>query len=315
MTVDVERAESRLRNVRKVRPILAALRTISLSSWQMARNRQAAPIRYASALSDLLPAVLSRLAELGDGTVGRWRRARLGDQRSAGDPERRQRIVVMVVGSERGLCGRYNKVLQASLASALREDYDGLEIELMSMGTRMIRDLRAAGYALTWTRGLSVTEVPSSALARESVTEWLRRYERRDLDAVDVLYNAGLGAGTYSPKLARLIPAALPAAREGVTVADAGDPHGGQAIIDTDVVSLYARIVEQMTANSYYQMLLEAASTEHAARFQLMESATQNADDLSEELMLAVQSARRQAITRQMQELAVGAGLLDTRAS
>ena len=51
--------------------------------------------------------------------------------------------------------------------------------------------------------------------------------------------------------------------------------------------------------------------TEHSARYQLMESATQNADDLIDELMLTVKSARRQAITREMQELAVSAGLLE----
>ena len=56
--------------------------------------------------------------------------------------------------------------------------------------------------------------------------------------------------------------------------------------------------------------MIEAALTEHATRYQLMESATQNADDLIEALMLIVQSARRQAITREMQELAVSAGLL-----
>ena len=54
---------------------------------------------------------------------------------------------------------------------------------------------------------------------------------------------------------------------------------------------------------SFYNVLLSAAASEHSARFHLMESATQNSERLVEELTLELQSARRQAITREMQEL------------
>jgi F-type H+-transporting ATPase subunit gamma len=160
-----------------------------------------------------------------------------------------------------------------------------------------------------------VTALPSFSLARESAAVWLRRFELHDLDAVDILHNADLGAGIYHPNLARIIPVVLPTSGDHGSANETPDSQGNQVILETDVPSLCARIVAQAAANTYYQILLDAASTEHAARFQLMESATQNADDLSEELTLAVQAARRQAITRQMQELAVGAGLLNERSA
>ena len=59
-----------------------------------------------------------------------------------------------------------------------------------------------------------------------------------------------------------------------------------------------------------YRILLSSAAAEHSARYQLMEGATRNSGRLIAELTLALQSARQQAITAEMQELAAGAGLL-----
>jgi len=308
--LDVERAESRLRNIENVKPILAALRTISMSSWQMARNRRTSPQRYAQHLAKLLPPVLLRY----EADVHSEARRRASSEAGRGEEPGAERVVVMVVGSERGLCGGYNKALLDYLQAALHERYAGVAVEIMGLGSRVVRELRGAGHALSWTGALSMTTVPSYASALASVTEWLRRYADYAIDVVDTIYNTDRGAGTYEPTVTRLIPTELPVG-PGASAVD--DLPGGDAeqwrnvIVETDAASLYGRIIEQWTANTYYRVLLDAASTEHAARYQLMESATQNADALSEELVLAIQSARRQAITREMQELAVGAGLLD----
>jgi F-type H+-transporting ATPase subunit gamma len=316
VTLDTERAESRLRNIRKVKPILAALRTISLGSWQMARNRRSAPQQYADYLAQLLPVVFSRLPRRHLYLHARWGAGSdRGQDSTAG---RAAHVALVVIGSERGLCGRYNRVLVDRLSEALRDEYAGVRVDVLATGTRMIRDLRVAGHELAFAQGRSLTTMPAYGAASASVCEWLRGYERHELDAVHVLYNMDRGAGTYGPTIARLIPAALPGTSGARAVGHAAESGVSGAlsrsvIVETAPMDLYARIVEQWTATEYYRILLEATSTEHSARFQLMELATQNADDISEELVLVVQSARRQSITREMQELAVGAGLLQSR--
>ena len=82
--------------------------------------------------------------------------------------------------------------------------------------------------------------------------------------------------------------------------------------IDTDPIKLYARLMRLWTTTEVYRILLDSAAAEHSARYQLMEGATQNANRLIDELTLALQSARQQAITAEMQELAAGAGLVGT---
>jgi F-type H+-transporting ATPase subunit gamma len=84
-------------------------------------------------------------------------------------------------------------------------------------------------------------------------------------------------------------------------------------IIETDPLSLYTHVIEQWTATRLYELLLESATAEHSTRYELMGAATQNADRLIDELTLAIQTTRQQAITQEMQELAAGAGMIGTR--
>ncbi len=79
-------------------------------------------------------------------------------------------------------------------------------MEIMGLGSRVVRELRGAGHALSWTGALSMTTVPGYASALASVTEWLRRYEDYAIDVVDTIYNTDRGAGTYEPTVTRLIP-------------------------------------------------------------------------------------------------------------
>jgi F-type H+-transporting ATPase subunit gamma len=303
MGYQLEKAQNRLTNIGKVKPILSALRTISLGSWQMARNRRTGLVRYSERLLELLPIVLPRLTE--KARAPRFRKAESAPE------EKVARISTLIIGSERGLVGRYNKTLIERLRTYRTEQGAGVEIRLMVLGSRMTRELLLAGLSPDWHQELSITALPSFRLAYDLVSEWLRLYESHELDAVDVLYNADAGAGSYEPTVTRLIPPELPGYAASAAESSEAMAAAADVIVEGDPVQLYIRIVEQWTAIAAYRLLLESAATEHSARFQLMESATQNADDLIDDLMLTVQSARRQAITREMQELAVGSGLLD----
>jgi len=213
------------------------------------------------------------------------------------------RVIVLVIGSERGLCGRFNTAIVERTEQYLAEqETAGAQVELVVMGTRAARILRRREAAPAT---LPITGLPPYRLAFDLTRRWLARYEEDELDAVDLVYNAYRGTGHYEPTAIRLIPPTLPAPEAAALP--------WPPIIETDPVSLYARVVEQWTAVRLYELLLESAAAEHSARFQLMEAATQNAERLIDELTMAVQTARQQAITQEMQELAAGAGLIGPR--
>jgi len=298
---DLERIQTRLNNIQGIEPILGALRTISLGSWQTALNRRSRVEAFGQRLLMLLPLLAPHLPH---GASDRLRQ-------HAGGPfsaENRSTLVV-VVGSERGLCGRFNTTVVEAFEDYLTElvPAGSEEPELMALGSRVIRALTKRGHMPTSTGRLSLTKLPPFELAHELTQTWLTRYERYELDIVDLVYNAYHGVGTYKPAVARLFPPEIPPATEAPGIDGWPAP-----IIQTDPVTLYTRVVQEWAAVTLYGYLLDAATAEHSARYTLMEGATQNTSRLIDELTLALQSARQQAITTEMQELAAGAGLLGT---
>jgi F-type H+-transporting ATPase subunit gamma len=316
MAIDIIKAESRLENIKAVTPVLAALRTISLGSWQMARSRSQYLDRYTDALLRLIPYLLPHLS-----TRRRIIKRRLsighGDEASPHNSTGERPVVAVVIGSERGLCGQYNQVLIDRLEGYLRgKQKEGIEVSLTAIGSRLIRELRRRDYEMDVTQALSATRLPEYDRVREFVNRWMTDYESYAIDAVDLLYNARAQAGDYHSRAVRLVPPSLSAVGSEREERSEVEPYPStvidieDVIIETDPVELYAQIVRDWTTTTAYKMMLEAAGTEHGARYQLMESATQNAEALIDTLTRDIKSGRRRQITQEMQELAVAAGLL-----
>ena len=289
---NLERAETRLDNIRGVEPILSALRTISLGSWQTALKRREAVRRYEEGLASALLALLPHL--------------RVRKPATTGQTPPTARVVALVIGSERGLCGRFNTAIseraERYLVDAAARDS---QAELFILGARVERILTRRGHTIAWAGSLSATSLPPFSLASDLIRGWQPRYEKHELDVVDLVYNAYGGSGRYTPVVERLFPPSL-------TVPEQRTPPWPTSIIETDPLSLSAGVIEEWLAARLYDVLLSSAAAEQAARHELMEAATRNATRLIEDLTLIVQTARQQAITREMQELATGAGLVGT---
>ncbi len=294
MGQDLEKAESRLQNIQAVGPILGALRTISLGNWQMALNKRKSIMRYNDQLIDLVPNILPHM---------KTTRTSLYKKHLRRTQSKDSTILVLGMGTERGLCGRYNNVLAQYILSLLSQyEQAGTPVTLGIFGSRLLRSIEREGASPAWAEKMMVNKLPAYNLAISLVLKWLQQYEDGVLNTVVIAYNKQESAGRYQPGTAQLIPPELP----GKQSSKQWPPY----IVETDPVQLYTQVVIQWTAIQLYNLMLEAAITEHAARFQLMESATQNADRLIEELTISIQSVRRQQITRELQELAVGAGLI-----
>ncbi|MBN1642925.1 MAG: F0F1 ATP synthase subunit gamma [Anaerolineae bacterium] len=286
----IEGIKARLNNIRTVEPILGAMRTISLGSWQSALKRKERVLAYAQRVLQLLPSLLPHLAA--------GRRHPRAPSASAAP------VVLVVIGSERGLCGAFNSVLAQHVDRELvRLASEQVAVELYALGSRTVRALSRLGHEVAWSASLPMAALPSSAFADELTRALLGRYEAHEVDAVYVAHNVYRHSTLYQPAIVQLIPPPLPAQTEG------GAPWP-PPYIDTDPTALFVQLVVQWTTTEMYRLLLDSAAAEHSARYQLMEGATQNSARLIEELTLALQAARQQAITAEMQELAAGAGLI-----
>jgi F-type H+-transporting ATPase subunit gamma len=293
---ELELAQTRLDHIRTVEPILGALRTISLGSWQAALGQRQSLQQYREQLMAVLASILPHLAA--------------GRRLTTGRKQNVKRVIVLAVGSERGLVGRFNATVARRADSQLAElEAAGMQVELVALGTRLRRSLRLHKRSPDLFSTLPVTTLPSYNLALTLTHRCLLRYDMDELDAVHVVHNAYRGTGQTETMVARLIPPQLPEVKESDSPFGLWPPP----IIETDPLSLYVNAARQWIAVRLHEILLDSAAAEHSMRYQLMESASRNSERLISELTLVIQSARRKQITREMQDLAAGAGLIHAR--
>lgn len=285
---ELERITVRLENIQAVEPMLGALRTIALGSRLLALNKRYTVQQYQQALQLILALVSSHLYNY---SIQQETRQTI------------KNLALLVIGSERGLCGAFNDTVVA-YAEQILTDYTtaGTRVMLMTLGKQAQRALRRRGHLSVWTGQLSATALPSFQLASQLTSQWLRDYEEYKLDAVEVLYNAYRGVTRYEPTTVRMLPPTLPPL--------AIEKPEWPPIIETDPLMLCVRVVELWLSAMLYSIMLESAAAEHSARYQLLDGASQNAERLIEELKLFLQVARQEAITAEMQDLASGAGLI-----
>lgn len=285
---DQEGIETRLNNIRSVEPILEAMRTISLGSWQAALNRYHRLDRYSERLAGMLAALSPRLT------------ARRPSPKKASA----ETIETLVIGSERGLCGAFSSSL-VQFADPILDGYAaaGQMVHLAALGSRTRRGLERVGRSPNWFQPLPMTTLPSVELANELTADWLRRYEAYEIDAVYVFYNAYRDSRVYEPVVMRLIPPSL--SKVSLTMSSWPPPY-----VDANPLALYRRLAHLWTVAEAYRILLSSTAAEHSTRFQLMEGATQNTQRLTQELTVALQAVRQRAITAEMLDLVAGAGML-----
>ena len=289
----IEQTKARLDNLRSIEPILVALRTIALNSRQVALRRLENANPYYSQLVQVQRLALAHLQRVKSST----KRLRSG------------RCALLIVGSQRGLCGPFS----STVAGAAQQTYRKLqgpgvggeltEVQIMVLGERTRREVHRLGLPTTWERALPITSVPSLELASELAANGARRYDEGDIDAFYAVHNHYLGSGRYEPRTTALIPISPPDLLQEEFTWPA-------PILETDANSLYHRVTAQLVELAFYRILLESAAAEQSARFQLMEGASENSHRLIEELTLEYHSARQEAITEEMLELAVSAGLI-----
>ena len=271
MIEELERAQVRLDHIRTVEPILSAMRTISLGSWKAALKQSTSVRQYGERLTAILSLLVPHLpvrrhTRLGSRIAPRGLRAtsvasrlwlgfRKSDRADSPTPER---VVALIVGSERGLCGRFNAAVVERAEQYLAEqETNSVKVELLALGSRVRRLLWRRRWPLVWSGTLSVAALPPFHLAFDLTRQWLVRFEEGELDAVDLVYNAYRGTGRYEPTLTRLIPPQLPPDGQGAQDEPfdyAQDRPWPPPIIETDPLSLYARIVEQWAAVKLYEL-------------------------------------------------------------
>ena len=280
---DIQR---RIGSVKKTQQITRAMRMVAGAKLRRAQDTSTAAKPYAERMR-------ATLLEVG--------RA----QKDAEHPllearESVRRVEVIVVTSNRGLCGAYNtNALKAATALIEAQEAQGREVLITTAGKKaddFYRRRRPKQLGEAYPQDGWVQYAQASEIGRRVS----QRFIDGEIDETHLVYSEFISAMIQTPRSDRLLP----------FVAEEDGSESLAFEIEPNATALLATLVPKAVEVEIYRALLENQTGEHAARMAAMESATRNTEELVDSLTLQFNRARQAAITRELVEIVSGAEAL-----
>ena len=276
----------RIASVRNTQKITKAMKMVSAAKLRRAQAAVLAARPYAQKLTELLQGVASTVTDEAHPLL-----------RTVAEPARTRLVLIT---SDRGLCGAYNAALLRQAETFVR-GRAGQPVAMTIVGRKGFEYFRRRSAEIT-DRYVQIPG-PTVGLAREIATKVATEFAEGQVDRVEILFSAFRSALSQVPTLETLLPVAVEANRDG------GAPPL-EHLMEPDRPALLDRLLPQFVEVRIYRALLEAAASEHGARMTAMDSATSNAAKMIFSLTLAMNRARQAAITKELMEIVSGAEAL-----
>jgi F-type H+-transporting ATPase subunit gamma len=214
-------------------------------------------------------------------------------------------VGTIVVTADRGLAGAYNSNV---IRAAERDMRDHEQTRLFVAGKKGVSYFRFRGYDLTesW-QGMS--DQPRIDDARAVAKSAADAFTNGDVDEVRLAYTKFESAFTQRPVVLKLLPVPREDLDEDRDTSGPGGP-GPSYVFEPDPEDILGYLLPRYIEGAVYQGMLEAAASEHAARRRAMKAATDNADELIDNLTRVYNQARQAEITTEIMEVVGGAEAL-----
>ncbi len=203
-----------------------------------------------------------------------------------------ERLGVIVIGSDKGLCGSFNSNLfRLALRSVSQEIESGKNVKLILLGRKSKDFFKRLPYPIAESE-MHLEATPFKA--KELTKKWAAYFTSGHYDQVVVMHNHFINVMQCVPMATQLFP----------LVKEPGELEEPFAVLlEPDKPSLIAHMAVHAPEMAIYQILLESSVAEQGIRMTMMDQATQKADDLTRELTVHMNKARQASITNELIEM------------
>lgn len=299
-TRDIKR---RIKSVANTSKITRTMELIATAKSQTCMNRITQALPYFHALSEI-----SSQALRGGDVEGHP----LLEERDV------QRVAILVVVSNRGLCGGYNGNCMRKMRDRRQELLDeGKQVLIFPSGKKAMSWLRFQKMPYEGEGYTQFDDRPPFAEVEKVANFLTGMFLKREVDRVEVVYTHYYSAGRQAPVVETMLPISTTDEsqekkfKEEVTKAQqTGEPAAVDFIIEPDPKSILDALFPLQARLHLYRVYLEAATSEQIARRIAMKNATENASEVGRELKMAYNRARQSQITSEILEVLGGAEAL-----
>jgi F-type H+-transporting ATPase subunit gamma len=279
----------RIKAVQNTSKITKAMKMVAAAKFRKAQQRMFEMRPYAERMGSVLSGLSS-----GEGEVSTHPLLMLRP---------RKKVELLVVTSDRGLCGAFNtNILKATTNQMNEQKKEGLEVSVSSVG-RKARDYykrRNVQLSNTWT---GISGKISYSDAQEIAEKMIEEYTNESIDEVILIYNEFKSVVAQRIVVTRLLPMAP---IEKTEPAAAGPVY----LYEPSREGIFEKLVPKNVEIQIYRALIESQASEEAARMSAMENATKAANDMISSLTLQFNKARQASITKELMDIVGGSEAL-----
>ncbi|MRR06887.1 MAG: ATP synthase F1 subunit gamma [Deltaproteobacteria bacterium] len=273
----------RITSVKNTGQITKAMKMVSAAKLRRAQDKVLAARPYAEKLEE----VLVRLSSSGGAADHPLARK-----------EKSEKALLIVISSDRGLCGGFNANICKAAEAFVRENSSlYAEISLLTIGRKGYEFLRKrAVICKNYSNILSTMSYQEASLIGQ---ELIAGYLANDYDVVYLLYNAFRSVISQDITLKQLLPIEPPQGPD--------EEFSPEAIYEPSKEELLAELFPKNIEVQLFHAMLESIASEHGARMTAMDSASKNASEMIAKLTLQYNRARQAVITTELMEIISGA--------
>jgi F-type H+-transporting ATPase subunit gamma len=293
----LKEVRDRIGSINSTQQITSAMKMVSAAKLRKAQDAITQMRPYADRLNKMLVNIVSNL----EGDLN----TKLHESRDI------EKVLLVVVTSNRGLCGAFNANIIKKAEEIFLEEFDKQRktgnMDIMCIGKR------GNDYFKKHHKDISLIEdnlLAFDDLSSDHINEIsgliLEQFESGDYDRVDVAYASFKNAAVQIPTVEQFLPIQELDVDEQVD-----DGFKADYIFEPDKTALLEHLIPSILKNNFHKLLLDTHASEHGARMTAMENATENAKELLRDLKLEYNKARQEAITSELSEIVGGAAALE----
>ncbi|MEK6582151.1 MAG: ATP synthase F1 subunit gamma [Thermodesulfovibrionales bacterium] len=274
----------RIKAVQSTSKITKAMKMVAAAKFRKAQQRMFEMRPYA----DRMNSILSSLAAGAEGEAHPLLAVRP-----------RKKVEVLVLTSDRGLCGAFNtNILKAATNHTSKLQKEGFELNTSAVG-RKARDYYKRRNLPLHKSWIGISGRIAYANAQEIAAEIIENYTNETVDEVILIYNEFKSVVAQKIVVTRLLPLApIEAGEETLPVFN--------FIYEPSKEEIFSSLLPKNVEIQIYRALLESQASEEAARMSSMENATKAANDMIDSLTLQFNKARQASITKELMDIVGG---------
>ena len=280
----------KIKSVENTKKITKAMEMVAASKMRKAQDRMRAARPYAEKVRN----IAAHLGEANPEYVHPFMRS--SDARKAG---------VIVVTTDKGLCGGMNTNVLRAVTAKLRELQDaGTQAQAVAIGNKGLGFLTRIGAQVV-SQVTQLGDTPHLEKLIGPVKVLLDQYEKGELNAVYVAYTRFINTMKQESVIEQLLP--LSAEKMQQETHDSGKQLAWDYLYEPDAQSVIDDLLVRYVEALVYQAVAENMASEQSARMVAMKAATDNAGNVIDELKLIYNKTRQAAITKELSEIVAGA--------